>query len=77
MYPATPDGQLDFMKKLVQVTIDGGGEGVVYWEPAWISANCKTRWGKGSHWENATFFDAATENEALKAFDFYSLTKTE
>ena len=76
-YPATPDGQLDFMKKLVQVTLDGGGEGVVYWEPAWISTNCKTRWGKGSHWENATFFDAANGNEALKAFDFYSLKKIE
>jgi arabinogalactan endo-1,4-beta-galactosidase len=75
MYPATPEGQLDFMKKLVQVTIDGGGEGVVYWEPAWISTNCKTRWGKGSHWENATFFDAANRNEALKAFDFYSFKK--
>ena len=76
-YPATPDGQLDFMKKLVQVTLDGRGEGVVYWEPAWISTNCKTRWGKGSHWENATFFDAANGNEALKAFDFYSLKKIE
>ena len=76
-YPATPDGQLDFMKKLVQVTLDGGGEGVVYWEPAWISTNCKTRWGKGSHWEIATFFDAANGNEALKAFDFYSLKKIE
>lgn len=71
MYPATPDGQLAFMKKLVQVTIEGGGEGVVYWEPAWISTNCKTRWGRGSHWENATFFDEGNGNEALKAFEFF------
>ena len=69
---ATPDGQLEFMNKLTEVTLEGGGQGVIYWEPAWISSKCSTRWGKGSHWENATFFDASNNNEALKAFNFYS-----
>jgi arabinogalactan endo-1,4-beta-galactosidase len=31
--------------------------GVVYWEPAWLSTRCKTRWGSGSNWENAALFD--------------------
>jgi hypothetical protein len=29
----------------------------VYWEPAWVSTGCFTRFGKGSNWENCTFFD--------------------
>lgn len=71
-YPATPQGQLDFMIDLTKITIEGGGEGVIYWEPAWISTSCSTRWGQGSHWENATFFDALNSNEALIAFDFFT-----
>ena len=70
-FPATPTGQRDFMKALTKATIDGGGSGVVYWEPAWISTDCSTRWGQGSHWDNATFFDASNNNEALPAFDFF------
>ncbi len=31
--------------------------GVIYWEPSWVSTDCWTQWGKGSHWENASFFD--------------------
>lgn len=70
-YPATPQGQLDYLTDLVRLTRDGGGHGVVYWEPAWISTSCSTLWGQGSHWDNATFFDAANGNEALPAFDFF------
>lgn len=69
-YPASPKGQLKFMEDLTKAVINGGGEGVIYWEPAWISTQCTTRWGKGSHWENATFFDAGNGNEALEVFDF-------
>ena len=70
-YPATPEGQLKYMIELTEQVVNGGGRGVIYWEPAWISTPCETRWGKGSHWENATFFDAANENEALPAFSFF------
>lgn len=35
---------------------DGGGLGIVYCEPAWISTKYRTRWGQGSHWENAALF---------------------
>jgi arabinogalactan endo-1,4-beta-galactosidase len=56
-YPATEQGQLNFLNKLVEVIESSGGEGLVYWEPAWVSSNCLTLWGQGSHWDNATLFD--------------------
>ena len=56
-YGTSPKGQARYVQDLMQLTIDNGGAGVVYWEPAWLSTPCKTRWGQGSHWENATFFD--------------------
>lgn len=71
-YPATPEGQRNYMIDLTQITLDAGGSGVIYWEPAWISSSCKTMWGDGSHWDNATFFDASNNNEALPAFDFFN-----
>jgi arabinogalactan endo-1,4-beta-galactosidase len=68
-YPATPAGQLKYLRDLTQLVVDAGGNGVVYWEPAWISTSCKTRWGTGSGWENAAWFDLKT-HEALPAFTF-------
>ena len=68
-YPATPQGQLAYLGDLTQLTVDNGGIGVVYWEPAWIASACKTRWGTGSNWENAAWFDL-NSHEALPAFDF-------
>lgn len=70
-YPATPEGQLKYLTDLTNLVVKGEGEGVIYWEPAWISTRCRTPWGRGSHWDNATFFDAANGNEALPAFEFY------
>lgn len=68
-YPATPEGQRTFMVDLTQLTIDAGGIGVVYWEPNWVSTKCGTRWGKGSDWENATWFNYKT-HEALPVFEW-------
>lgn len=69
-YPATPSGQRVFMIDLTQVVISSGGLGVVYWEPAWVSTDCFTQWGQGSHWENATFFDFRNGNEVLEGIEF-------
>ncbi|MBL3655253.1 glycoside hydrolase family 53 protein [Fulvivirga sediminis] len=55
-YPFTEQGQYDLMVKLTQEMKDGGGRGIIYWEPAWITSNMKDLWGTGSSWENATFF---------------------
>ena len=69
-YPATVEGQARYLEDLTQLVVDAGGSGIVYWEPAWISTGCSTRWGKGSHWENATFFDFRNGNELLPSIDF-------
>ncbi|WP_207436363.1 glycoside hydrolase family 53 protein [Sabulibacter ruber] len=71
-YPYTPQGQLDFMKALTQEVKDGGGIGVAYWEPAWITSNLKDLWGTGSSWENATFFDF--NGNALITMDYMTAT---
>ena len=71
-YPITKDGQRQFMIDLTQSLISNGGLGVVYWEPAWVSTQCTTRWGQGSHWENATFFDFQNGNELHQGIDFLS-----
>lgn len=55
--PASPENQKQWMIDLTQEVIDRGGSGVIYWEPAWVSSDCYTQWGKGSHYENAAFFD--------------------
>ena len=69
-YPATPAGQKAYLTDMTQAVFDGGGIGMVYWEPAWITTSCSTLWGKGSHWENATFFDFNEGNEVLPGIDF-------
>lgn len=56
-YPATETGQYNFLKDLKEVIATAGGEGLVYWEPAWVSTSCSTLWGQGSHWDNATLFN--------------------
>jgi len=74
-YSATEQGQLDYLNKLKKVIEEAGGEGLVYWEPAWVSTNCNTLWGKGSHWENATLFDK--NNKANLGMQFYNASKSE
>ena len=68
-YPATPEGQLRYLTDITGLVVANGGNGVVYWEPAWISTRCRTRWGTGSNWENAAWF-SLRRHEALPAFDF-------
>ena len=56
-YPVTKEGQLKYMIDLTQAMIAGGGVGMIYWEPCWITSNLKDQWNTGSSWENNTFFD--------------------
>ncbi len=69
-YPATPDGQKQFLVNLAQNIFTSGGVGLVYWEPAWVSTNCRTPWGRGSSRDNATFFDFHNGNEVLPGIEF-------
>lgn len=71
-FEPTPQGQLNYLLSLTQTVKSAGGLGVIYWEPAWVSTKCPTLWGKGSHWENASFFNAARKNNTLPAFSFFS-----
>jgi len=68
-YPATAEGQHRYMVDLTQLTVDAGGIGVVYWEPYWVSTACATPFGKGSGWENATWFDYP-KHEVLPVFEW-------
>ena len=56
------------MKDLTQQVIDGGGSGIMYWEPAWITSSLKDEWGTGSSWENNAFFDF--NGNVLPGIDF-------
>ncbi len=75
-YAFTIAGQRQFMLDLTQALISNGAIGVIYWEPAWVSTSCSTRWGTGSHWENATFFDFKHDNELHGGIDFLSADYT-
>ncbi|GLK49724.1 hypothetical protein GCM10017620_26970 [Brevundimonas intermedia] len=76
-YPATYEGQRQYMHDLTQRVKFAGGVGVVYWEPAWVSTPCSTRWGQGSNWENATYFDWRRGNEPTPAAYFAKETYQE
>jgi arabinogalactan endo-1,4-beta-galactosidase len=56
-YPLTEDGQLSYLTDLTKAIMEGGGMGIMVWEPAWISSEAKDLWGTGSSWDNCTFFD--------------------
>ena len=67
-YRATPEGQEQYLIDLTQRVIANGGAGVIYWAPDWVSTSCRTRWGRGSSWENATFFNF--DGDVLPGIDF-------
>jgi arabinogalactan endo-1,4-beta-galactosidase len=56
-FPYSQQGQFDMMKTITQELIDGGGIGIVYWEPAWITSQLRDFWNTGSSWENSALFD--------------------
>lgn len=56
------------MIDLTQAVIDGAGEGLMYWEPTWITSDMKDSWGEGSSWENNAVFDF--NGRPLPVFDF-------
>ena len=56
-YRPTTQGQRKYLIDQMDAVLAAGGLGIVYWEPAWISTRCETRWFTGSAWENAALFD--------------------
>lgn len=63
-FPATPQGQANFLQYLMAAIQEAGGAGFFYWEPAYLTtANC------GSFWENLALFDfQGNALPALQAF---------
>ena len=52
-YTISQQAQYQYMKDLTQQVISGGGCGVMYWAPDWITSSTPG----GSNWDNNTFFD--------------------
>lgn len=73
-YAISPQGQKDYLLDLAYMVYKNGGTGVLYWEPAWISSEMCDRWGKGSSYENVSFFDF--NHAALPAFDFFNFSNS-
>lgn len=69
-YGVNEEAQLNYLRDLTQAIIDGGGTGIMYWEPAWITSSMKDLWGTGSSWDNCTLFDA--NGNTIKGIRFYS-----
>jgi arabinogalactan endo-1,4-beta-galactosidase len=67
-FPYTVDGQKNFLVDLTQQLISVGLDGIIYWEPAWISSQMKDPWGTGSSWENCAFFDF--DGNTLPSIDY-------
>lgn len=72
-YPATPQGQFDFMNDLESIIInvpDGRGLGYIYWEPTWLPVPGAV-WGTsaGVDYANDTFTPTNTWDN-LTLFDF-------
>lgn len=68
-WPATPQGQAQFARDVVQaVAAAPNGLGVFWWEPAWLAVpGAGWRTGDGNGWANQTLFD--TEGKPLPALD--------
>ncbi|MFN8254993.1 MAG: glycosyl hydrolase 53 family protein [Bacteroidales bacterium] len=73
-FPFSKDGQFNLLKDLTQKIINAGGDGIFYWEPAWISSDMKDLWGTGSSWDNAALFDF--DGNVLKSIDFMTYKYT-
>ena len=73
-YALSPLGQYQYMKDLAQQVILGGGSGIMYWAPDWISTSMKDKWGTGSSWDNNTFFDFG--GNTLQGIDYMTFKYT-
>lgn len=66
-WPATPQGQAQFAREVVQAVAQApNGLGVFWWEPAWLAVpGAGWRTGDGNGWANQTLFD--TDGRPLPA----------
>ncbi len=64
-FPATSQGQTDYLQHIMAAIQESGGAGFFYWEPAYLTTpDC------GSFWENLALFDfQGNALSALQAFE--------
>jgi len=60
--PVIPEKQLEYLVDYTRAVMRGGGMGVIFWEPAWVSTPCTTPWGTGSSHDHVVFFDPVHNN---------------
>ena len=60
--PVIPEKQLEYMVDYTRAVMNGGGIGVIFWEPAWVSTPCRTPWGVGTSQDQVVFFDPVNTN---------------
>lgn len=60
--PLSPEIQLAYLVDLSKAMMEAGGDGVVFWESAWVSTNCRTPWAQGSSHDHVVFFEPGTNN---------------
>ncbi len=69
-YPATPQGQKDFMLQIKSMMVEAPkGIGFAYWAPEWIAYRGE-RATNGSAWENMALFDF--DHKVLPAMDVFN-----
>jgi len=72
-YPASIEGQRNFLVDLANTVLDSGGVGVFYWEPAAVATRCSGRWGKEEERWNNSLFDYRRGNELLPGAEYLSV----
>lgn len=60
--PPSPTVQLDYLVDLTRTVKENGGNGVIFWESAWVSTPCRTPWAQGSSHDHVAFFEYGTNN---------------
>lgn len=60
--PLSKEMQLKYLVDLTKSVMRAGGDGVIFWESAWVSTPCKTPWGTGSSHDHVVFFEPESYN---------------
>jgi len=74
-YPSV-SGQKKYFIDLVQEIIDGGGKGMMPWEPFWVTGQTMINESGqiGANWHDKSFFDYSKGNEVNPSIDYMNYT---
>lgn len=60
--PPSPSHQLAYLVDLTKEVMSSGGDGIIFWESAWVTTPCYTPWAQGSSHDHVVFFEPFTDN---------------